>query len=87
MKRQPVLLIIFDGFGLNPNRLHNGWALARTPHLDAYFATHPHTALQASGGWSARWSVRQLGSGSPYSGRGADPRTGTGAGTRGDSRR
>ena len=50
MKRQPVLLIIFDGFGLNPNRLHNGWALTRTPNLDAYFATHPHTALQASGG-------------------------------------
>lgn len=49
MNRRPVLLIIFDGFGLNPNRLHNGWALARTPHLDEYFATHPHTALQASG--------------------------------------
>ncbi|MDX2417117.1 MAG: 2,3-bisphosphoglycerate-independent phosphoglycerate mutase [Xanthomonadales bacterium] len=49
MNRRPVLLIIFDGFGLNPNRLHNGWALARTPHLDEYFATNPHTALQASG--------------------------------------
>jgi 2,3-bisphosphoglycerate-independent phosphoglycerate mutase len=49
MIRQPVLLIIFDGFGLNPNRLHNGWALARTPHLDEYFACNPHTTLQASG--------------------------------------
>lgn len=49
MNRRPVLLIIFDGFGLNPNRLHNGWALARTPHLDEYFASNPHTALQASG--------------------------------------
>ncbi|HEY5604724.1 MAG TPA: 2,3-bisphosphoglycerate-independent phosphoglycerate mutase [Gammaproteobacteria bacterium] len=49
MNRRPVLLIIFDGFGLNPNRLHNGWALARTPHLDDYFASNPHTALQASG--------------------------------------
>lgn len=49
MKRRPVLLVIFDGFGLNPSRVNNGWALARTPHLDYYFANHPHTALQASG--------------------------------------
>ncbi|HHH38669.1 MAG TPA: 2,3-bisphosphoglycerate-independent phosphoglycerate mutase [Sedimenticola sp.] len=47
--KQPVLLIIFDGFGLNPNRIYNGWAQAHTPHLDHYFATAPHTALQASG--------------------------------------
>ncbi len=49
MSRQPVLLIIFDGFGLNPSRADNGWELARTPHLDHYFASNPHTALQASG--------------------------------------
>ena len=49
MSRRPVLLIIFDGFGLNSNRAHNGWALARTPHLDHYFASNPHTALEASG--------------------------------------
>lgn len=49
MNSQPLLLIIFDGFGLNPNRAHNGWALAQTPHLDHYFASYPHTALQASG--------------------------------------
>ncbi len=46
---RPVLLVIFDGFGLNPNRAYNGWAQARTPHLDHYFASFPHTALQASG--------------------------------------
>ena len=45
----PVLLTIFDGFGLNPSRAHNAWALARTPHLDHYFASWPHSALQASG--------------------------------------
>ncbi|HFD79041.1 MAG TPA: 2,3-bisphosphoglycerate-independent phosphoglycerate mutase [Gammaproteobacteria bacterium] len=45
----PVLLVILDGFGLNPNRRHNGWAQASTPYLDHYFATWPHTALQASG--------------------------------------
>jgi len=45
----PVLLIIFDGFGVNPGRLNNAWAQARTPNLDRYFATNPHTVLQASG--------------------------------------
>ena len=49
MKPRPVLLAIFDGFGLNPSRAHNAWALAHTPHLDHYFASWPHTALQASG--------------------------------------
>lgn len=49
MKRRPVLLIIFDGFGVNPSRAHNGWLQAYTPHLDHYFATAPHTTLQASG--------------------------------------
>ena len=49
MKPKPVLLAIFDGFGLNPSRAHNAWALARTPHLDHYFASYPHTVLQASG--------------------------------------
>jgi 2,3-bisphosphoglycerate-independent phosphoglycerate mutase len=49
MRNRPVLLVIFDGFGLNPSRINNAWALAQTPHLDYYFANHPHTALQASG--------------------------------------
>ena len=49
VKPRPVLLTIFDGFGLNPSRAYNAWALARTPHLDHYFASYPHTVLQASG--------------------------------------
>jgi len=49
LKPRPVLLAIFDGFGLNPSRTHNAWALARTPHLDHYFASYPHSVLQASG--------------------------------------
>jgi 2,3-bisphosphoglycerate-independent phosphoglycerate mutase len=49
VKPKPVLLAIFDGFGLNPSRAYNAWALARTPHLDHYFSSWPHTALQASG--------------------------------------
>ncbi|CAK0758912.1 2,3-bisphosphoglycerate-independent phosphoglycerate mutase [Gammaproteobacteria bacterium] len=47
--RRPALLVILDGFGLNPSRAHNAVALARTPRLDKYFAHHPHTVLQASG--------------------------------------
>ncbi len=49
MKSRPVLLAIFDGFGLNPSRAHNAWALARTPHLDHYLSSYPHSVLQASG--------------------------------------
>ncbi len=47
--RRPTLLIILDGVGLNPSRANNALALARTPHLDHYFAHHPHTVLEASG--------------------------------------
>jgi len=55
MKNCPVLLIILDGVGLNPNRVHNALAQAYTPHLDHYFATAPHTALQASGHRRTVW--------------------------------
>ncbi len=47
--RKPVVLVILDGFGVNPGRLNNAIAEAHTPNLDAYFARHPHTLLQASG--------------------------------------
>lgn len=47
--RRPVLLIILDGFGVNPSKLNNGIAMANTPRLDHYFAHHPHTTLHASG--------------------------------------
>ncbi|MCG6967538.1 MAG: 2,3-bisphosphoglycerate-independent phosphoglycerate mutase [Chromatiaceae bacterium] len=47
--RRPVVLIVLDGFGLNPGRLNNAVARADTPNLDAYFARYSHTALHASG--------------------------------------
>ncbi len=47
--RHPVVLIILDGFGVNPSRINNAIAQADTPALDAYFARYPHTLLQASG--------------------------------------
>ncbi len=49
MTEKKVILVIFDGFGVNPARAFNGWAKAQTPHLDHYFACSPHTVLQASG--------------------------------------
>jgi len=47
--RRPVILIILDGFGINPSKANNAIALAETPNLDRYFASHPHCALVASG--------------------------------------
>lgn len=49
MKHNPVLLMIFDGFGMNPSRKYNAWAQSKTPYLDEHFASNPHTLLQASG--------------------------------------
>jgi len=38
-----------DGVGLNPARLNNGVALAKTPNLDQIFSRYPTTVLEASG--------------------------------------
>lgn len=47
--RRPVVLIILDGFGVNPAKQHNAIYLAKTPRFDDYFSRYPHTTLQASG--------------------------------------
>lgn len=47
--RRPVLLVILDGFGVNPSNLNNAIAQANTPRLDDYFSRYSHTLLQASG--------------------------------------
>ena len=47
--RSPALLIILDGFGLNPSAKNNAVAEADTPNLDRYFSSHPVTKLEASG--------------------------------------
>ena len=44
-----VLLVILDGFGVNPNKTNNAVHLASTPRLDELFARYPHTLLEASG--------------------------------------
>ncbi|MFW2373167.1 MAG: 2,3-bisphosphoglycerate-independent phosphoglycerate mutase [Gammaproteobacteria bacterium] len=47
--RRPTILIILDGFGVNPSRINNAVVLANTPRLDQYFSTNTHTTLDASG--------------------------------------
>jgi len=47
--RRPVVLIILDGFGVNPGKLYNGVYQAPTPNLDHYFSQFPHTLISASG--------------------------------------
>ncbi len=47
--RRPTILIILDGFGVNPCRLNNAVLQADTPRLDEYFSHHSHTTLEACG--------------------------------------
>jgi len=47
--RRPTLLIILDGFGINPDPGHNAVVQANTPNFDHYFAEYPMTTLEASG--------------------------------------
>jgi len=47
--RRPVLLIILDGFGANPDSKNNAIAMANTPRLDEYFNRYPVALLKTSG--------------------------------------
>jgi 2,3-bisphosphoglycerate-independent phosphoglycerate mutase len=47
--RQPVVLVILDGFGVNPSKLNNAVTEAATPRFDEYFFRYPFTVLNASG--------------------------------------
>ena len=47
--KTPVVLIIMDGFGLNPSDYGNAIKAANTPNLDKYMAECPFTSIGASG--------------------------------------
>ncbi len=47
--RRKAILIILDGFGVNPSKKYNAVYEADTPRLDEYFGRYPHTTLMASG--------------------------------------
>ncbi|ABB33416.1 phosphoglycerate mutase, 2,3-bisphosphoglycerate-independent [Geobacter metallireducens RCH3] len=46
---RPLMLMILDGWGINPSAEHNAVAQARTPNLDTLLATYPTTEIQTSG--------------------------------------
>ncbi len=51
MNKSPIVLIILDGFGINPDpdAPANAIKLARKPHLDRLIATYPHGQIPTSG--------------------------------------
>ena len=49
MSKKPSMILIMDGFGLNPETYGNAIAQAETPALDAIFAKYPMTQINASG--------------------------------------
>lgn len=47
--KQPIALIILDGFGINEATEGNAIKSAKKPNIDSYFANYPNTVLYASG--------------------------------------
>ncbi|MBT0651500.1 2,3-bisphosphoglycerate-independent phosphoglycerate mutase [Geomobilimonas luticola] len=48
-KKQPLLLMILDGWGLNPDPAHNAIAQARTPNMTGLCREYPCTDIGTSG--------------------------------------
>ena len=46
---RPFVLIIMDGWGINPRKEGNAIALAHTPNIDKISRAWPHTAVRTSG--------------------------------------
>ncbi|MGB4599770.1 MAG: 2,3-bisphosphoglycerate-independent phosphoglycerate mutase [Trichlorobacter sp.] len=47
--KKPLVLMILDGWGINPCPDKNAVALARTPHLSGYLNDFPHVQIRTSG--------------------------------------
>ena len=47
--KRPTMLMILDGYGINPRKEGNAIAAANKPHLDEIFAKYPGTTLKACG--------------------------------------
>lgn len=47
--RQPLILIVLDGWGYNPKSQHNAIAQARTPHWDKWWDNAPKTLIHCDG--------------------------------------
>src|SRR6266478_5044736 len=46
---RPFVLIVMDGWGINPRKEGNAIALAHTPNIDKIASQWPHTAVKTSG--------------------------------------
>lgn len=46
---RPVILIVLDGWGINPQKEGNAQLLAKTPFINKIFKEHHHTELETSG--------------------------------------
>ncbi|HEY4743211.1 MAG TPA: 2,3-bisphosphoglycerate-independent phosphoglycerate mutase [Desulfuromonadaceae bacterium] len=49
MPKKPLLLMILDGWGINPDPAHNAVARANTPNLTRLLAEYPHVEMHTSG--------------------------------------
>ncbi|HEX9080225.1 MAG TPA: 2,3-bisphosphoglycerate-independent phosphoglycerate mutase [Desulfuromonadaceae bacterium] len=49
MSKKPLLLMILDGWGINPSPDHNAVARANTPNLTRLLAEYPHVQIHTSG--------------------------------------
>ena len=47
--KKPLVLVIMDGWGLNPQESGNAIAKAATPNMDSFAAKYPNTTLACSG--------------------------------------
>jgi 2,3-bisphosphoglycerate-independent phosphoglycerate mutase len=48
-RTRPFVLIVMDGWGINPRQEGNAITLAHTPHIDMIASQWPHTAIKTSG--------------------------------------
>lgn len=46
---KPTVLLILDGWGIGPSNAGNAISRAKTPNMDKFWASCPHTQLEASG--------------------------------------
>ncbi|MFO1463949.1 MAG: 2,3-bisphosphoglycerate-independent phosphoglycerate mutase [bacterium] len=49
MTKHPLMLVILDGWGINPDPANNAIAQAHTPNYDKFLQMYPHAAIDASG--------------------------------------
>ncbi|MBU0506073.1 2,3-bisphosphoglycerate-independent phosphoglycerate mutase [bacterium] len=49
LNKQPLALIILDGWGQRDEKKNNGIALAKTPFFDSLIQEYPHTLIDGSG--------------------------------------